>query len=60
MEATIPRLGYLRNRLDLEMQGNDGDDEALQVLDQIVERAQSFGVLALLDIHHRVDCRALL
>ena len=60
MEATTTRLGYLRNRLDLEMQGNDGDDEALQVLDQIVERAQSFGGLALLDIHHRVDCRALL
>lgn len=36
--------------LDLEVEGDEGEDEALEVLDEVVEHAQALGVGAVVDI----------
>ena len=53
-------MHILRNRLNLEVERDDGDNQALQILYQVVERAKSLGIRTLLDINHRIDGRALL
>lgn len=53
-------MHILRNRLNLEVERDDGDDQALQILYQVVERAKSLRIRTLLDINHRIDGRALL
>ena len=45
----------LRNRLNLEVERDDGDDQTLQILYQVVECAKSLGVRTLLDINHRIN-----
>lgn len=43
----------------LEVEGDEGEDKALEVLDKVVEDAQSFRVVALLDVQQRPDLGAL-
>ena len=48
-EATLRRVWQffsIGNGLDLEVQFDQGEDEALQVLDQVVKHAQAIGVSA--------------
>eukprot|EP00951_Prasinocladus_malaysianus_P020531 scaffold168119_cov23-Prasinocladus_malaysianus.AAC.1 len=41
--------------LDLEVQAHQGEDQALEVLHEVVEDAQPLGVFALLDLKQRAD-----
>lgn len=50
----------LADRLDLEVKGDEGKDEALQVLDEVVEHLQAVGVLALGRLDERADLRGLI
>ena len=49
----------LGNRLDFEVQRNNRDYKTLQILNQIIERTEAFGVLTILNGHHCTDRRAL-
>ena len=41
--------------LDLEMEANEREDQALEVLDQIVETTQAVRVSGLVDVHQRAN-----
>jgi len=43
----------------LEVEGDEGEHEAFEVLDEVVKNAQPFWVIALLHIQQRADLRAL-
>lgn len=45
--------------LHLEVQPDEGEEEAAQVLDQVVEYPQALGVLAVLHVQQRPDLGAL-
>lgn len=44
---------------DLEVERDEGEDEAAQVLHQVVEGAQAVGVVAVLHVQQRADLGAL-
>ena len=50
-----PETATSRDGLDFEVHGHEGHDEALQVLDEVVEAAQALGVLALLHVEQRAN-----
>lgn len=43
--------------LDLEVETNEGEHQAFQVLNEVVEEAQTFRVLRLIDVEQRPDFR---
>ncbi len=43
------------NRFDAEVQANEREDEALEILHEIVEYPQSLRVLTLLDVQQRAN-----
>lgn len=49
----------LRDGFDLEVQSDQREHEALEVLDQVVEYSEALRVLALLDIEQRTDLGGL-
>lgn len=55
---SLPRVLHVC-RIYLEVKGDEGEDEALKVLDKVVEDAQPFWVIALLDVQQRPDLGAL-
>ena len=48
----------LGDGLDLEVEGDEAEDEALEVLNQVVEEAEALRVGAVLHIQHTRDLRA--
>eukprot|EP00628_Pelagophyceae_sp_CCMP2097_P006270 CAMPEP_0184125684 /NCGR_PEP_ID=MMETSP0974-20121125/25161_1 /TAXON_ID=483370 /ORGANISM="non described non described, Strain CCMP2097" /LENGTH=114 /DNA_ID=CAMNT_0026429023 /DNA_START=152 /DNA_END=496 /DNA_ORIENTATION=+ len=48
----------LRDGLDLEVERDQREDEALQVLDEVVEYPQALGVLRVLHVEERADLGA--
>ena len=52
--ASLP----LRNGLDLKVEGDEGEHEALEVLDEVVEEAEALGVRRILHLQHGRDLGA--
>lgn len=52
-------LGETNASTDLEMKADQREDQALQVLHEVVEDAQALGIRAVLHVQQRADFRAL-
>jgi hypothetical protein len=48
------------DRLDLEMERNQGKDETLEILDQVIENSEPLWITALLNIKQRADLGTLI